>query len=231
MVENNNSQMDYKQIWPDYVYSDRIPDTAPDYHLLPYTEKLNKDGSKYLVFDCQIGEASNDSNRPFLVYVQKLKLIKEFRQKNIFKFDTEDFDEEFLRRVIFPGQTTDRSYAPEFYSNGEQIEYMNLDPKWDLENCRIYTDLDLDELYISCWIYVGSTLADLYMPPFSDKIWLVRDEETGNKAKFKVSEQKSYNLPRTDMEGFVEKDSTLVTHETINAVLNTIGELDGGRYW
>ena len=141
-----------------------------------------------------------------------------------------------MRRVIFPGTTTTRGYAPTFKTKvGDKysdIPYTFLNPEWDLENCRIKVDADIDVIYFSGWFYVGGTLADMYTPPFDDRIWLLQNGD-GVKAKFHITNNtnKSYNLPKTDMEGFVEKDATLVTHETINTVLNTIGELDGGRYW
>ena len=236
MVENNNNETGFMQIWPDYIYSDKIKAEPPAYKDFPKTVGSNPDGTSYIKYDVSIGDDSDDSTRPYLIYVEDYQLTKEFRQSNkILKFDGE-FDEEYLRRVIFPGTTTTRGYAPTFRTKvGDKysdIPYTFLNPEWDLENCRIKVDADIEVIYFSGWFYVGGTLADMYTPPFDDRIWLLQNED-GVKAKFHITNDtnKSYNLPKTDMEGFVEKDSTLVTHETINTVLNTIGELDGGRYW
>lgn len=232
--ENNNSTTDFKQIWSNYIFVDNIPEIAPNYKNYNFSQFVNKNGTNYLVYDIQFLDESKNEKRSILNYVENYQLTKEFRQKNVFKFD-KDFDEEIIRNIIIPGTTKDRSYTPIFYTTldneKQEIPYLNLNPIWDLKNCRLSTELDLDTLYFSGWIYKGIKLNEFSNLPFSDQLFLLKNKNnirTGINVTAK--EDKFYKLPDSTLDT-VDSDSTIVTHETINQVLNNIGNLDGGRYW
>lgn len=227
MIENNNRETNFIQVWPDYVYTESVPEELP---ILDEPEVLqNTDGTTYTIQKAKKDDLSDGSTKYFLMKVTNLLLVKEFRQKNIYRFE----DEELLRRIILPGQTTYRGYTPTFEVDGTPIEYSVIDPKYNFETCQIELNTKADKVYITCWIYIGATLADSYKPPFPDDIYLLINNESQAKAKIRLLElaDKEYYLPKANMEGQVQKDGTLVTHETINTVINEIGEIDGGRYW
>lgn len=232
--ENNNSTTDFKQIWSNYIFVDDIPEIAPNYKDYPFSQHFNKNSTNYLVYDIQFLDESKNEKRSILNYIENYQLVKEFRQKNVFKFDN-DFDEEVIRNIIIPGTTKDRSYTPVFYTivSGEkkEIPYLNLNPIWDLKNCRLTTVLELDNLYFSGWIYKGLKLNEFSNLPFNDELYILKNKNN-IKASLRVTakEDKFYNLPDSKLD-IVNSDSTIVTHETINQVLNNIGDLDGGRYW
>lgn len=227
MIENNNGLIDFVQIRPEYVHIDLIPDSAPELNTLSKETKLNPDGTVYNVYTYYSKNISDGKNVPILQYVENLQLIKEIRQSGVWKFPTE----EDLRKIIFPGETLDRSYCPKFYSDSIEISYAQIEPTWDLSNCRLSSNADLDNLYTSCWMYVGRNLTESQTLPFNENLWLLKDPNTGNMIRFDVTEHKVYILPKTNMEGNVKIDSTIVTHETINTVLNAIGDLDCGEWW
>lgn len=227
MVENNNGLIDFVQVRPEYIQVDPIPETAPELNTLTKETKLNAGGTAYNVYTYYSKKVSDGSNNPVLRYVENLQLTKEIRQSPVFHFPTE----EDLRRVVFPGETVDRSYCPKFYSDNIEVPYVRVEPTWDLANCRMTSSVNFDTLYISCWLYVGRDLSKIEALPFEDTLWLLKDPVTGNLSRFDVTEQKAYILPKTNMAGSVQKDATLVTHETINDVLNTIGGIDCGEWW
>ena len=228
MIENNNRETNFIQVWPDYVYTEVVPEQCPE--LLSKAETFNnRDGTIYTIHKVsKVNDANNDS-KDFLMKVSNLLLVREFRQGNIYKFE----DEEMIRRIILPGQTTYRDYQPIFRIDNTNVEYTVLDPNYDLSNCRIKLNTDAEKVYIDCWFYIGETLADIFKPPFSDDTYILINLDTNAKVKLKLLEtvNKEYFLPKTDMKGEVKEDATFVTQETINTVLNEIGKIDGGVYW
>lgn len=226
MIENNNRETNFIQVWPDYVYTDVIPEVVP----VPVTKALpclDPEGNRYNAYRVAKRDYIDDSDKYYLTKVVGLKLIKEFRQGSIYRFA----DEELLRRIILPGTTTYREYQPVFTVDGVDVPYTVLNPIYDFSNCRITLQTTSDEVYITCWLYTGSTLADAYKPPFNDSHWLIKNEH-GVKAKFEVQSDvdTSYVLPSADPLD-VQEDTTLITTQIVNKVLNTIGVIDGGEYW
>lgn len=228
VVENNNELTQFLQIKPEYVQIDKIPDTPPSLNDLD-VEIIHLDNDKsYKVYTYYDSDVSSGTTFPVLKYLDHFPLTKELRQSSIFKFP----EESELRGLVLPGETLDRSYTPVFYSEGHEILYTQLEPTIDFSNCRVSTRLDLEDLSISGWVYVGRKLDKMTAIPFDENLWLIRDPETGALARFDVTEDhKTYILPSTVMKGKVKSDGTLVTHETINDVLNTIGKLDCGEWW
>ena len=157
IVENNNSIVNFIQVWPETIYTEVIPENPPALAEAIHTTGSNKDGTPYNLYTFK--KVTANKNYPYLIYVSHFQLTKEFRQKNIWKIEIAN-DEESIRRIIFPGKTTTRKYAPTFSSEGQEIPYTNLNPRFDLRDCRINVEMDLDELYFSGWLYVGESLAD-----------------------------------------------------------------------
>ena len=228
VVENNNELTQFLQIKPEYVQIDKIPDEPPSLNDLDVETIHLDNGELYKVYTFYDKDVSSGANIPVLKYLDHFPLTKELRQSSVFKFPKESE----LRGLVLPGETLNRKYTPTFYSENQQILYTQLDPTIDFSNCRISTRLELKDLYISGWVYVGRKLDGMTSIPFNENLWLIRDPDTGALARFDVTEDhKTYILPYTNMKGKVKEDGTLVTHETINEVLNTIGKLDCGEWW
>lgn len=227
MIENNNKETNFIQVWPDYVYTDVISEELPE--LGEPELHQNSDGSHYTIQKAKKKDLSTNEEREYLMHISNFLLTKEFRQKNLFKFD----NEELLRRIILPGQTSYRNYTPSFNVDGTHAEYSAIDPQYDFENCRIKLNTKGDKVYINCWIYIGETLLEAFKPPFSDSLYLLINLDSNAKGRIKLlnEEDKDYFLPKSDMTGLVEKNATIVTHETLNTVINEIGVVDGGRWW
>ena len=235
IVENNNKLTGFKQIWPEFIFTDKIPDEAPRLTSATKTEQFeNKDRSVYTVYTFNIDNVQISGNHEYLVYLSNFQLEKEFRQGKswILKFLN---NEESLRNVILPGRTLDRSYTPEFTNGQYQIPYTSINPVFDFENCRIHVGLDFEKLFFNGWIYIGKNLESLLrngnaLPPFSDAIWLLKDFQTNKKARFDVTEQKAYILPGSSYDG-EEKSDTIITTTIMNDALNKHAVLDEGVYW
>lgn len=227
MVENNNALTKFQQIWPQYVFLEEVPNTPPSLDTAgKVTVGTNPDGTPYRKFEFFLGSTDKTDPKPTLTFYEHIQLSKEFRQSKYFIFP----NEEDIRRVILPNLNSNRDYTPKiFCETGEEIAQTQVVPKMDYESCRLSINVEVESLKLDCWLYTGHTLDELGVPPFSDTIWLIQNSK-GERASFTVSEQKSYILPPTVLT-IVNKDSTLVTHETISTVINNIGEIDGGEYW
>ena len=227
MVENNNALTKFQQIWPQYVFLEEVPDTPPTLaDAGKTTTGKNPDGSAYIKYEFYLGSSDKSDARPTLTYYENLQLKKEFRQSHYFIFP----NEEDIRKVILPNIHSNRNYTPRIYCEAGEIAQTQVQPVMDYETCRLsLKGLEVETVKLDCWLYTGHTLDELGVPPFSDTIWLIQNSK-GERASFSVSEQKSYILPPTVLTQ-VEKDGTLVTHETINTVINNIGEIDGGECW
>lgn len=234
ITENNNSFVDFKQIWPNYVYTEAIPLEPPALSEAASTTRYeNPDGTVYSVSVFTKKYDADNQELPHLVYVNNIQLVKEFRQLNIWKLKYKG-DEESLRRVIFPGTTTNRNYTPMFMYQGRYIPYTSLAPKFNLQNCNIEVHLDLSELHFSGWLYVGKSLQDVLATnelPFDDELWLIQDKNNGNRARFNVTEEKVYELPPDNPTHIPDDKDMVVTTNVFNYVLNEIGNADEGEYW
>lgn len=230
VVENNNSFVDFNQVWSEYVFTDRIPTECPDISQTTQKTYSNPDGTVYSIYTFQI--TTDNETYDYLCYVSNFQLTKEFRQGRYWKFEFNK-DEENLRAIILPGTTTSRSYTPSFSNGKNTIPYTSVDPEFDLSNCRIKVGLDFDKLYISGWIYVGKNLQDHFqrnlLPPFDSDAWLIKDLKTGNRVKFNIQQELTYNLPAEHVETL--EPHTILTNDIINQVLNEIVDLDEGECW
>lgn len=235
VVENNNSFVDFSQVWSDFVFTDPIPDEAPSIKDCKYQiTKENPDKSTYTESYFQI--VTDNKEYDYLLYVSNFQLTKEFRQSKVWKFEWNK-DEESIRRLILPGTTASRSYVPKF-TNGEiEIPYTSVDPNFDFENCRITTGLNFDKLYFTGWLYVGKTiksvLDDELKLPFNSKYWLLKDLQTGKKVRFEIEKENVYVLPgdEFDEENRGVSDNVIVTTNILNQVANLFVHLDCGEYW
>lgn len=234
VVENNNSFVDFSQVWSDFVFVDPIPDEAPSVKDCKYQiAKENPDKSIYTESYFQI--VTDNKEYDYLIYVSNFQLTKEFRQAKVWKFEWNK-DEESIRRLILPGTTASRSYVPKF-TNGEiEIPYTSVDPNFDFENCRITTGLNFDKLYFTGWLYVGKTiksvLDDELKLPFNNKYWLLKDLQTGKKVRFEIRKENVYILPGDSFEDDMKvDDNVIVTTNILNQVSNLFLSLDQGEYW
>lgn len=234
VVENNNSFVDFSQVWSDFVFTDPIPDEAPNVKDCKYQiTKENPDKSTYTESYFQI--VTDNKEYDYLLFVSNFQLTKEFRQSKVWKFEWNK-DEESIRRLILPGTTASRSYVPKF-TNGEiEIPYTSVDPNFDFENCRITTGLNFDKLYFTGWLYVGKTiksvLDDELKLPFNSKYWLLKDLQTGKKVRFEIKKENVYILPGDSFEDDMKvDDNVIVTTNILNQVSNLFLSLDEGEYW
>ena len=235
-VENNNNQTAFKQVFPSYIFTDEIPEEPLALEKATVDEfRENPNGTKYRICFFNKKNISSEENYSFLVYLDNFQLTKEFRQGRSWKFEFTE-NEEMIRRIIFPGQTTSRSYMPLFYKDdlATPLAFTSIDPVFDLQDCRINVALDAETLYISCWVYIGKNLGDLlnnYLkPPFNSKYWLLQDPENQNLARFELTEKnKIYILPPDKLEKLPENDM-LISLRTFNFVANEIGVLDEGEF-
>ena len=79
VVENNNSFVDFSQVWSDFVFVDPIPDEAPSVKDCKYQiAKENPDKSIYTESYFQI--VTDNKEYDYLIYVSNFQLTKEFRQ-------------------------------------------------------------------------------------------------------------------------------------------------------
>lgn len=234
ITENNNNFVDFKQIWPNYIYTEAIPIEPPALADATSTTRYeNPDGTIYSVSLFTKKYDTDDVELPHLIYINNIQLIKEFRQLNIWKLNYKG-DEESLRRVIFPGITTNRDYAPKFTSGGRVIPYTSLDPIFNLQDCNMEVHLNLNELHFSGWLYVGKSLQDVLATnelPFDDELWLIQDKQNGNRARFNVTQEKVYELPPDNPNHIPTDKDMVVTTNVFNYVLNEIGNADEGEYW
>lgn len=232
IVENNNSFVKYNQVWSNFVFTDNIPEDPPTLDQADdVIEFQNKDNSIYTCYTFQFHTDNESYN--YLIYLSNFQLTKEFRQEKDWKLEFKN-NEECLRNIILPGTTTARKYTPTFSTENYQIPFTSLDPTFDFRDCRIRVGLDLDKLYFSGWLYVGKNLKDLLEKdlklPFNDTLWLLKDPETKNKAKFDVSEEKTYKLPSNNFNDTEDSD-TLISTTIFNETINSIGRIDEGVYW
>ena len=233
VVENNYSLTDYYQSWSSYVFTDAIPENTPDLKsAINVTEKYNNDGTSYTIRAFE--KTEHENTYIYLLYVSNFQLTKEFRQGKSWKFLFGD-SEASIRNIILPkaAATISEAYAPKF-SNGEfELSYTSVDPKFDLNDCRIDTGLDFDKLYFTGWLYAGKNLQELLskgLPPFDDKLWLLKNEITGNKASFKVNQETRYELPADTFKG-TEDSHTLISTNILNQVIDKFGIVDEGVFW
>lgn len=232
IVENNNSFTEFSQVWANYIFTDDVPANPPDLSEATSTvEKNNSDGTIYTIRSFE--KTAHEKTYTYLLHVSNLKLSKEFRQEKLWKLEFGG-EEESIRNVILPNTTATRKYEIKF-SNGEYtIPFTSLDPQFDLSNCRLEINMELEKLYFSGWIYAGENLQVLLennLPPFDDTIWLLKNKETGNRVSFHVNQETRYELPADNPENIEEKSHTILTTNVINQALNTFGLLDEGLYW
>ena len=236
VVENNNSFTQYLQVWPDFIFTDKIPGKAPLLATANKTEQFeNIDKSIYTLYTFKVDSAQDASSYDLLLFVANFQLKKEFRQGQSWIFDLLKNGEESIRSAILPGTTVDRSYTPSFSNGSYEIPYTSIDPIFDFENCRIVVGLDFGKLYFNGWVYVGNNLAKMLwsggaLPPFSDTIWLLKDFKTNKKARFDVTEQKAYILPGNHYDDEEDSD-TLLTTTIMNEALNKHAVIDQGVFW
>ncbi len=231
LVENNNSYTSFEQIWSQYVFTDKLPETLPDINTVERKELKNKNEDSicsYYVFE----KAEDNLTYDYLIYISNFKLTKEFRQKKLWKFEWDD-NEENLRRFIIPGTVTTRIYTPTFTNGSYTIPYTSIDPEFDFSNCRIKVGLDFEKLYISGWLYIGQDLQKLLhtsLPPFDDRIWLLKNNTTQDKASIQVQETLRFKLPKSSFDD-TEDSNTILTTNILNQALASFGVLDEGEYW
>lgn len=248
LVENNNSAVHFSQVWPEYVYTNIIPETPPELETGIKESGENKDGTLYTTYT--FIKKTDNEDYPYLKYISHFQLTKEYRQENIWKLEFEN-NEEYIRRIIFPGKTSNRLYTPSFSSKGQHLPFTNVNPKFDLKDCRIFTNNNFEELYFSGWLYVGKNLTDFLdvnSLPLDDQLWLIKNNNNGYRAKFEVTQEKTYTLPpdmisdlplskdenRASLESLKKLQGlgdVVVTANTLNRILYHVGELDGGVYW
>lgn len=234
VVENSSNFTEYNQIWAEYIFTDTIPRIAPSLtEAVSIEEKNNNKNSIYTVRSFQRSDYEGD--RIYMLHVSNLKLKKPYRQCNYWEFDIGS-GPDVIRNVILPTAIVgiSPSYTPTF-TNGEAsvIPYTYLDPFFNLQDCRLETKVDVDELYFTGWIYVGrnlQVLLDNHLPPFNDTLWILRDTKTGNKAGFDVSAEIMYKLP-SDTFSDTEDSHTIVTTNILNQVISQHGRLDEGSLW
>lgn len=235
VVENNNSFVDFSQVWSDFVFTDPIPDEAPAIkECRNQITKENLDKTTYTESYFQI--ETDNGVHDYLIFVSNFLLTKEFRQSKVWKFEW-NRDEESIRRLILPGTTASRSYVPKFTDGETEIPYTSVDPTFDFENCRITTGLNFDKLYFTGWIYVGNTVKSVFNNelklPFNNKYWLLKDLQTGKKVRFEIEKENVYVLPgdEFDEETRDVNDNVIVTTNILNQVANLFVHLDEGEYW
>ena len=87
LVENNNSAVGFNQVWPEFIYTDNIPITAPTLEDdVTSVQILNKDNSIYTI-QCFYKDAKDGKGPyPYIAHISNMQLIKEYRQENIWKF-------------------------------------------------------------------------------------------------------------------------------------------------
>ena len=232
IVENNNSFVKFSQVWAHQVFTDVIPAEVPDISKLEQFTFNNKDGT--LCNYWYVENTTDNQHYNFLLYISNFQLTKEFRQGKAWKFELND-NEESIRSIILPGTTTARGYTPTF-SNGEfEIPFTSVDPDFDLENCRINVGLDFEKLYFSGWVFCGKTLQQLLnetlKPPFDHIFWLLKNPQTGDRARFTVQEELTYKLPKSWTFDDTEDSNTLVSTNIFNKVVNKFMIADEGEYW
>lgn len=230
IVENNNSLVDFSQVWSNYVFVDQLPEECPELSTATSSRTIkNEDGTFCELFYFQ--KESDNSTYDYLIYFSNLQLIKEFRQGRAWKLVFEG-TEEAIRRLVLPGTTISRNYTPEFSDERRELPYTSVDPKFDLRDCRINVGLPFNKLYLSGWLYIGKTLYDIsenILPPFDDSLWLLKNKKTGNRAKFSVREENNYILPPSKVNEM--EPHMIVTTDIFNTVANSIGILDEGVCW
>lgn len=232
IVENNNNFTEFNQVWAKYVFIDAIPDSIPE--LSEARESYvgqNADGtSQFTVYIFQKTEHENTYD--YLIYLSNFQLTKEFRQGRSWKLEFNN-SEETLRNVILPSMTVSRDYTPSFSNGDYPIPYTSVDPDFNFDDCRLEIGLDLDKLFFSGWLYIGKNLQETlqnYLPPFNDKIWLLKNQETGNRVKLHVTDELDYELPPDNFTN-TEDSHTLISTNILNQVLDKFGILDEGEYW
>lgn len=234
VLENNNEFTQFKQVLPEYIFSDIIPAEPPLSESARVSDfGRNKDDTqyRYSIFSTE----NPNQNWDYLIHLENFQLTKEFRQGKFWKLEFEG-EEENLRRIILPGQNTTRTYTPKFYKKGSAtpLPFTSIDPVFDLGNCRIQVGLDLDSLYIDCWLYVGKNLREILdnnLPPFNSKIWLLQDPDTKVLNRFELTQDKKVFVLPPDNLTELPEDDLIVTTKTLNWILNQIGCLDEGEYW
>lgn len=246
VVENNNSFTDFRQIWSPFIYTEDIPEDPPTSDSTQFISL----GKKYVktathTFSYEIFVSSSLRDNKILLHLSNFKLTREFRQKEDWKLEfngidingetTFNFGEEAVRRIIFPGRTTSRGYFPTFTTEGKEIPYTYINPTFNLKDCRITTSVHFDELYFTGWLYVGKSLKEVLNEvalPFDDNQYLLQNKTTGNAIKIKVTDPKIYVLPPDNIQDLYEEVGDLiVTRNSLNYIINQIGELDCGEYW
>ena len=232
IVENNNNFTEFNQVWSKYVFVDAIPESAPDLSEAreSFTGNNPDRTSNYTVYVFQKTEHENTYD--YLIYLSNFQLTKEFRQGRSWKLEFNN-DEETLRNVILPSMTVSRDYTPSFSDGEYLLQYTSVDPDFNFNDCRLEIGLDLDKLYFSGWIYIGKNLQETlqnYIPPFDDRIWLLKNKETGNKASLHVTDELEYELPPDNFTG-TEDSHTLLSTNILNQALDKFGVLDEGEYW
>lgn len=235
IVENNNNLSEFTQSWADYVFLDSIPKEPPSLEEGKEKEGKNPDSTLYKswIFEKTVHEETYD----YLMYVENLQLIKEFRQGRTWKLELEG-NEYIMRNIILPTSKPDFSskYLPSFSFKGFELDYSSLDPKFNLTTCRIDIELDIESLYFSGWFYIGKNLQKVYeeeFPPFDDNLCILQNKQSGNLVSFHVNKNARYELPGDILNENQnnDKSDTLITTNVINQALNTFGDLDEGEYW
>lgn len=229
--ESNNSFLDFKQVWSNYVFVDQLPETPPELSEA-YAMKSgnNKDGTVYTIYKFQKSE--HEKTYDYMIYLSNFELTKEFRQGKSWKVEFAG-SEETIRNIILPGISANRKYLPTFSNGSFEIPFTSLDPDFDFADCRINVSLNFDKLYFSGWLYIGKNLQTILesgLPPFDDKLWLLKDNTTGKRVSFHVNQEVRYELPDNTFDD-TEDSNTIISTNILNQALNKFGVLDEGQYW
>lgn len=237
LVETNGTNNVKYQIDGQSVRLDALPSTAPSLDTADnVSTSYNDDNTVCTTYSFKKTIRDTYNNRDvniedFIEHVDNLKLKRYKRQSNIFVFPD-------AKQLILGKETEDRSFAATFKSDKGKMSYSVGNPKINFTDnlLTLSDDVDIEDLYVSYWKYVGLTASREYIEdvaPLNTLKYLnieINPSTAVTTLDLRAVTDTTYILPDNN-EDLDYSNVYIVTSTKINQILNSIGDLDQGTYW